>query len=255
MSTVSQDEWLRRTTGEAELEDLDEDLGQHNQDEGTRGRISPAPRRGSFRHQARGGTVEPSTGNVPQYPDALPGAAEHIDHKAQQVPLKTKLDVGPAKPYYDGMMAHGVPATAEHGGRIAPKEQDRAAIEANRIRETTPVVVAPSPVPVYIVPESSGPVPLLRTAFHTILVPAKGTMPVQVCPKNTKRSQVSFLNESASTGIRLLADPTDGTGALLPESMNQYQAIAEQDAIWAVSDTSTTAYLSVIDQYSVPGGA
>lgn len=142
---------------------------------------------------------EPTAGHeqgVPRPKPVLPGTHHYADPAppAEHRPL----DVGPAKPYYSGGMAHGVPAPPQHGGRPAPPSDKQL---AERVREETrqeegkPV----EPVPVWIVERGSGSRPLKRAALRQVTIAAAGADPQVLVPRNPHRSKVRLLNESAAS--------------------------------------------------------
>jgi hypothetical protein len=268
MSTVSRREWLRESTGEAELEDLDDNLGEHaTDDDGKRpGMHERQPnRRSRIRH--RGAAPAPGGSNIPTYPAPLPGNPVHIDHQAMAVDLRDgrtqTLDVGAAESAYLGINAHGVQPDIHYGGRPAPNPTMRTAHEANKVPDSTPLPKIPDPVPVYVVPEyGAGGRPLQRASYRRVQVPQAGTsggIPTIVANKNPRRTEIKILNESTASTIYLLNDSTDATGgaggAVLPTSMTSYLRLHTQDAIYAIGSGTAATYISVIDEYSVPGGA
>lgn len=282
MSTVSTREWLRQSTGRADQEQVDEDLKGAAEEPDPGHRPAPAGRRDRQERLRRGGSqivsAAPGAGDVPRYPDPLPGKLPHILHAAQALPAQSPpLDVGPARPAYGGMMAHGVPAPVEHGGRPAPKPEHATALMANRVPESYQPPPRPSPVPVYLVPEGAGARPLKRVATKQVLVPGPSTagapaIPAQVCGKDPRRTTVRLMNETpaGATGVpmRVLTDQVSTVpaaaggsveGSLLPAGMTSYQDFQTQDELFVVVDPNSVgtaaAYLSVIIEYSVPNGA
>jgi len=163
------------------------------------------------------------------------------------------LDVGPAKPYYSGGMAHGVPAPPQHGGRPAPPAAEQLAAQAAQAAHEE-LGKAPNPVPVYIVTKGAGARPMRRGAYRQVLVPAAGGDPIILVPRNPRRRSVSLLNESSSA-LRITGDLTLSGGALLPASMASYKDFETQDEICCYQPAGATpAAVSVIDQYDVPDG-
>jgi hypothetical protein len=210
VSTVSTREWLRQSTGQADQEQVDEDLKGAAEEPDPGHRPAPAGRRDRQERIRRGGSqavsAGPGAGDVPRYPDPLPGKLPHILHAAQALPAQSPpLDVGPARPAYGGMMAHGVPAPVQHGGRPAPRPEHAAALMANRVPESYQPPPRPSPVPVYLVPEGAGARPLKRIATKQVLVPGPSTagapaIPAQICGKDPRRTTVRLMNESPAVG-------------------------------------------------------
>jgi hypothetical protein len=265
MSTVGRKEWLRHATGEAEREELDDNLGAHDEP-GVRATVVVGrPARSRIRHRS----VQPAHegSNIPVYPAPLPGGLIHIDHQAMAVPMadgRTQtLDVGATESPFLGMNAHGVQPDIHYGGRPAPNPTMRTAHEANKVPDLTPLPQLPPPIPVYIVPEEgSGSRALQRATFHRIQVSEQGSsggVPTMIAPKNPRRTEISLINESSTVAVYLLNDATDTTGgaggALLPSGMSNYKTFHTQDAIYAINAGTAATYVSVIDEYSVPGGA
>lgn len=275
MPAVSQKEWLDRSRGVDTADGHEEQLEQHAKDD-----ISPpappraetprpfaARRYGISQHTSRKfkaadrpdrsqeghNAPDPSAGHaagIPKPKPVLPGTHHYADPAppAEHRPL----DVGPAKPYYSGGMAHGVPAPPQHGGRPAPPDAEQLAARA-REEAVLEEGKSPDPVPVYIVQKGSGARPSTRAALRSVAIAAAGADPQVLVPRNPHRSKVRLLNESA-VAVRITFDLTLSGGALLPASMTSYLEIATQDEICAYCPTGGPALVSVIDQYDVPGG-
>jgi hypothetical protein len=279
MGAVSKREYLRHASGEAEDQEARDAVAAH-QHEGPQADPPPVPgarRPWSARSAGRpargrppaarpemreqGSEKEHSPGRalgIPEFPQPLPGSDRYLVKDAAEP--HQPLDVGPAKPYYSGGLAHGVPAPVEHGGRPTARHEDRAEIEASR-REVRELTREPAdPIPVYVVEKSGGTHPLQRAAFYRKQVPAAGGDPVMIVPKDPRRTSVRLLNEAAAGGniIRMHAEPGGAaTGPALPAAMTGYLEIDTQDEIWALTDAAGTGatFLSVISQYDVPSGA
>ena len=160
----------------------------------------------------------------------LPGSHHYSDHVTARE--HAPLDVGPARPYYDQEMSHGVPVPPEHGGRPAPAEHERAALAATRKAEHDELAPLPDPVPVYIVDSGGGARPLKRAAMRVVPMQAAGADPIVLVPRNPHRSSVRLLNESGSP-VRLLYDLANTGGALLPANMTSYLEVDTEDEICA----------------------
>lgn len=201
---------------------------------------------------------QPSEGHpqgVPEFPGPLPG---YHHYRAPDPALPHQpLDVGPAEPYYSKGMAHGIAAPAiPHGGRPAPRPEERARLAATRkLTEHEIHPPAADPVPVTIVQQGGGARPLRRASLIQVTVPAPGGDPVILVTRNPHRKSVRLLNESAQP-VRLTADLTLSGGALLPQSMTGYLQIDTQDDICAYvpASGSGAALISVITEYDVAGG-
>jgi hypothetical protein len=226
---------------------------------GRHGKVTDRP----DRSEEGGSRRQPSPGHgagVPPFPGPLPGSHHYREHETAAG--HDMLDVGPAKPYYSGGMAHGVETDVHHGGRPSPKPGERTELEATRADTAREMGSPPDPVPVYIVKKGAGARPLTRAALLRRTVPAVGGDPFILVPKDPHRRTVQLLNESANK-VRLTYDPTaqpaaaPGTGALLPASMTSYLTIETQDEIWAWNEpgSSGTADVSVITSYDIPAGA
>ncbi len=265
MSTVSREEWLREASGEAEAADTAEAVAAHTSDGPARHRPVQGRRRGGvMRHAAA--RIEsmlesdiaahergPSMTHAPAFPAPLPDHAPHVHHP--ETPRDVPLDVGAAKPYYTGMMAHGVPAPVTNGGRPTPPVQARGRMAATARPEPQHATPAPDPIPVFIVPEAAGSKPLARMAVRSVQAPVSGSRPVQIAGRDLTRRRLRLLNEDATDGIRVGVGPTTETGALLPAGMTSYEAFDTQDDVWIVSNGSGTPRVSVIVEYDVAGGA
>ena len=223
MSLRESADWARHASGQDRREDTAEGLAAHEDGgEGTaahrtagrrtalrhRGAdpaAAPPPRAADMECQAPG--TRPGTAyanpNIPVFPPALPGALAHIDHAQMAVQLdgthSELLDVGPAAPYYDGPMAHGVPAPVRHGGRPAPPPADVPAMQATRHAAPGGLARPPSPIPVYITSKKDGARPLTRCSFRRMLIAPAGQFPTQIAGKNPRRRKLYVYAEPGST--------------------------------------------------------
>jgi hypothetical protein len=188
---------------------------------------------------------------IPTRPETLPGSnrypvREPVEHET--------LDVGPAKPYYDGGMSHGVPSDVHYGGRPAPTDKDRTREAANHPVDEVPPEHEPLyPVPVYMVEEPGGIHPLKRTSFMRKWVPPAGSPPVVLVDQDNARTRVLLLNEGAATtgGVRMSQGPTTDLLALLPGAMTSYMNLRSQDEIFAQADSGNAvgSYVSIVCEY------
>lgn len=194
---------------------------------------------------------DPSKG-IPAYPEPLPGPHHYRDKPATE---DEDLDVGPAKPYYEAGMAHGVPSEVHYGGRPAPTHEARTHEAAsNPVEHELEDDGAPFPLPVYLVDgPGSGVHPMQRTSFRRPFVSPLGGAPIPLCDQDVSRKRVLFLNEgAANTGnVRLSSGPTQELLAILPGGMASYLVLHSQDIIYAQADTgnATGSYVSVILEY------
>jgi hypothetical protein len=232
MAAVSKREWERHASGQADSEQAAEAVAGHAEPgqrpappsprpasrrpwsaraPGRPARAAPAARHPAMREA--GSEHHPGAGHragVPQMPPPLPAGFDHVVH--DMVLPAVPLDVGPAKPYYDGEMAHGVPMPPEHGGRPAPRHEDRAEIAASRPAEPEDEPRDPDPVPVYIVEMGSGNHPLARVACRRVTIGAPGTDPVLIAGRDPHRRRLRVLNESSGSAGGQSAQIAAGAG-------------------------------------------
>lgn len=211
-------------------------------------------RREYRRNDVNPDTPAPDPRAVAPAPVPLPGGRVNITRHAEE---HQTPDIGPPVPYFRGIMAHGV-ASRPHHPQAA--KAGRAASQATKAADLPEPPAAELPVPVYIVPLAGGNRPLKKASAIRVPVPAAGAQPVPLCGRDLHRTRVQLLNESA-TVIRLVDGPTaqvtpGGNGAALPASMTGYLPIDTQEAIYAIADSgAATLYVSVISEYTVPGGS
>lgn len=212
--------------------------------------------------------TEPEEGHpgqaVPEFPDPLPGT--HHYRQPEPAGPHDRLDVGPAKPYYEGGMAHGVHRPPQHGGRPAPVQADRAAAEASAADRDAARRLLPAShdaVAVYVVDApGDGNRPLKRIAPRgKVQVSAPGGEPVLIAGKDPRRTSIKLLCESASGGnnVRFHSEygvVANGGGSLLPAGATSYLELVTQDEVWALTDPagSGASFISVISQYNVAKG-
>jgi hypothetical protein len=232
MAAVSKHEWERHASGQADSDETAEAVaghagpGQHP--------APPSPRPASRRpwsaraagRPARAAPVAPhpsmrDTGSasrpgaghaagVPRMPTPLPAGFDHVVHDLVLPPAA--LDVGPARPYYGAEMAHGVAAPPEHGGRPAPRAEDRHRIEATREAVDEPATPDPDPVPVYLVDRGAGSHPLARVACRRVPLGVPGADPVLIAGRDPHRRRLRILNESSGSAGAQSAQIAAGAG-------------------------------------------
>lgn len=183
-------------------------------------------------------------------PRDIPGGLNHLGNPPVQ---RQAVGEKPSQDPYTNLNAHGVePHQAgyiERDGRLtgAVNTRVRPAYEQDH--------APPSPVPVYIVERSGGPRAKAYVDTRHLTVPAASGEPVMVCPDNPARSLVQLLNEDTSHNVRIgrLQDlQYDGAnavitgGARLPAGASGYTIMRTQEALYAVSETSSTAVISAI---------
>lgn len=182
---------------------------------------------------------------IPPYPDPLPGEHRYPDHEPV---VPEKLDVGTARPYYTGGVAHGVRSPVVHGGRPAPHHHDRDYYRTEAEAFPEEGEWRGKPVPVEIVSAGSGTHNLQQAAFRQVGF-QPGADPQILLERNDQRITAYVLNETSSGGLRLKVGPTSEVGALLPPNQNRYFPLPTQDAVYAVCDPSANAeqLISVIE--------
>lgn len=120
----------------------------------------------------------------------------------------------------------------------------------------------PSPVPVYIVELAAGRRPTAFADARKMTCPAAGSEPIMVCAASTARTLVQLLNEDTTHQARfgqlddLTWDAQNGVitgGARLPAGASGYTVFRTQDAVYAVSETSSTVAISVILESQLRG--
>jgi hypothetical protein len=262
MSRDDREENLKALSREDVLEQHDEQFDKHLEGDTQTAALFPGTRRRRFGMREASSTGGPGvipggTGHpqgIPAYPDPLPG--EH-NYPVPEAVTHVELDVGAAKPYYHGGLAHGVENTPHFGGRIAPEDTDRTAYEASDEALPEDPDFPLTPIPVVIVAGHEGMHPDELAEFKRISVPAAGADPVTLIKADPSRTRVQVLNESA-TAVRFNSRPVTqptvapGDGALIPASMTSYLKINAQSEIWATCEpgTSSPASISIILEYS-----
>lgn len=165
--------------------------------------------------------------------------------------------VGPAKPPFRGMMAHGVPPLeVPHHDRAETRghETTRHKTGGKDRRDQAP------PVPVYLVSSpDAGEHPIRRTVVRKLQLPAASTAdPIQIVGENELIVEVKLLNEDQTHHGRFsgeLSNLVSGQGALIPKAATSYLTIPGQNTLYACSDDSGTPIISVIITYDAQGGA
>jgi len=199
----------------------------------------------------------------------VPGGQPHIRNR----PVKRQaVPAPPPRPEYGGVMAHGVwteaadRAQAQDPGSETARE--RLTIAAPSMRGMQHVIPPPpAPIPVIITEVPGGTQRLNTGAFLRYQVPALGSPPVRIAGRDPARTMLAVLNEDSEYAMRLALFPGDlaadagGTtglavgGALLPAAMGSYLRLRTQSEVFATTtDSSNTAYLSVIIEYEIEAG-
>lgn len=190
-----------------------------------------------------------------QDPDGspIPGKDLHISNPAVRV---HEPAVGPAKPPFRGMMAHGVPPEeVPHHAKGDTRGHETTRHKQGQAKGHDP---AP-PVPVYLVsgPEA-GEHPIRRTVIRRLTLPAAGTDPIQLVGENEVTVEVQLLNEDSSHHGRFsgeLSNLASGQGAIIPKAATSYLKLVGQNTLYGVSDDSGTPIISVIITYDARGGS
>lgn len=191
-----------------------------------------------------------SEDDIPDPKEPLPGGLQY--REPEPVSHET-LDVGPARPYYEGMMAHGVKPDVHYGGRPAPKPDAR---EGERAEKTAhELEYGPDhAMPVYVVEHEAPTHPIRGVAGKVATVPQTSIEAVQLCDDDPSRTRVLLLNET-SQAVRVLFERTNDTGPLLPGSMTNYLPLKTSKAIYAVpvAGASGPTTISLIFEYAKEG--
>lgn len=205
--------------------------------------------------RSRGELAEEGIGD----PRDIPGGRNHVANPAapaQDVPVPV-----PEWPYRRADLAHGVPP--DEAGRQFRDPRLSGGQRGAAVLDEPPAPGLP-PVPVYIVERTGGNRPQAYADTRHLTVPAASAEPVMLCPANPARSLVQMLNEDSSHNVRfgrledLQYDAQNAVvtgGARLPSGASGYTILRTQDALYAVSETSSAVVISVILESELRGGA
>jgi hypothetical protein len=196
-----------------------------------------------------------------QYPGPLPdnspipgGAAGGV-HITNQPTVRQRVPIPDARDEFRGIMAHGVPPDEHTTEEHAQRERGPNAVKVPRpAYEKQPEAV--SPVPVYIVEGGGGGRPLRSSSPLNLTVQASTGEPVRLCGRDPGRARVLLLNEDTASNCRIAVRPSDlvnGGGALLSWATNSYLTLHTQDELYALSVTSSSLVVSVIQEFEIQG--
>jgi len=268
---VDREQQLEHMTGETELARHDEQLDRQTEHQERKagpehpGRrpdtvpVAPSHRRG---HPAAPAATHVTPAERAEFGVADPPLPGGILHPPAEKVEHGKLHPKVPGPYYDGVMAHGVPIDVENPpnhGRITPTPQARHGHEASDIPRHEVIETEPDPVPVYIVQRAGGGKGKLATATDSRTAPVAGSDPVRLTSQDLRRTRVALLNESGDSGHDFrfstsLADLAMGKGALVSHLSHSYLWLHTQDDLYAVSVDTTAVAVSVLQEYELPGG-
>lgn len=191
-------------------------------------------------------------------PREIPGGKNHQANPPvvhEPAPYKD-----PGWEYRRSDLAHGVPPDEAGYYERDPRLSNRQEGGAGPLHKD---VDLPSPVPVYIVERTAGKRPEAFADARRMTCPAAGSEPIMVASASTSRTLVQLLNEDSTHQVRfgqlddLTYDTQNGVitgGARLPAGASGYTVFRSQDAIYAVSETSSTVAISVILESQLQGG-
>lgn len=190
-------------------------------------------------------------------PRDIPGGKNHqanppVEH--EPAPYKD-----PGWQYRRSNLAHGVPPDEAGYYERDPRLASRQEGGSGPLHKD---VDLPSAVPVYIVERTAGKRPEAFADARKYTCPAAGSEPIMVAPASTARTLVQLLNEDSTHQARfgqlddLTYDTQNGIitgGARLPAGASGYTVFRSQDAVYAVSETSSTVAISVILESQLRG--
>ena len=187
-------------------------------------------------------------------PSTIQGGTPHISNPTT---VRQHVPIPEPKPEFRGVMAHGV-APEKHTAH----ERADAMRGPNSVKPLVPhyhefpdPVI---PVPVYVVEQKAGSRSRRRSSHRKYTVPAAGTTPIRLVGYNSARVNVQLLNEDSTHNIRFSDDITNlsatGQGTVLPATTSSYLTIQTQDELYAVSDDSSTPFISIIETFDYADG-
>ncbi len=204
--------------------------------------------------RSRGQLAEEGIGD----PRDIPGGRNHLANP--EVSRETVPVPETEWPYRRALLAHGV--DPDEAGRTFRDPRLSGGQRGAPVLDA-PVPPGESPVPVYIVERAGWPRPQAYVDARHLTVPAASGEPVMVCPANPARSLVQLLNEDSSHNVRfgrledLQYDAQNAVitgGARLPSGASGYTILRTQDALYAISETSSTVTISVVLESELRGG-
>lgn len=191
-------------------------------------------------------------------PSPIPGGETHLTNHQT---MRQSVPVPAPKPEHRGVMAHGVPpdqhTTHERAEAMrGPNSIHDRAPAPERHRKAGPPPVAP--VPVTIVQAGSD-IDALRTDTpRRVQVPGFGTGdPIRLCGRNAHRDNLLLLNEDATHHVRFAKSLSElnlqSSGAVLPATTSSYLRLRTQDELWAIGDSTSAVYVSIIEEFDRAG--
>lgn len=189
-------------------------------------------------------------------PREIPGGLNHLANPPvhrQGVPVPAR-----EYPFSNAILAHGV----EPEGHMSERDPRLSGGQRGAPVYEAPEKPEQSPVPVMIVEKAWRDRPQASCDTHRVTAPAAGSEPVMLCGANPARSLVQLLNEDTSHQVRFgqLSDLTYDAqnsvitgGARLPAGASSYTVFRSQDELYVVSETSSTAAVSIILESEMPG--
>ena len=190
-------------------------------------------------------------------PRDIPGGLNHLANppvEHAQAPYKD-----PGWEFRRSDLAHGVEPDAHFYGRDDPRLSNVQRGGAGKLDKPVPLA---DPVPVYIVERAAGRRPTAFADARKMTLPAAGSEPVMIAAASPSRTLVQMLNEDSTHQARfgqledLTYDGQNGVitgGARLPAGASGYTVFRSQDAIYGVSETSSTVAISVILESQLRG--
>jgi hypothetical protein len=193
------------------------------------------------------------------------GAERHIpggrNHLANPPVLEQVVPVPEREyPFREAILAHGVPPDGAHW----PRDPRLSGGQRGTPPSAKPSEFQPIPVPVYIVERTGGRRSTAIADTRRFTVPGYSSEPILVCSDSPSRSLVQMLNEDSTHNVRFgrLEDLTFDAqnnvitgGSRLPAGASGYTVLRTQAEIYAISETSSTAVISVILESELPGRA
>ena len=190
-------------------------------------------------------------------PRDIPGGQNHLANPPVQHEGAPKKHA--AWQYSRADLAHGVPP--DEAGYYE-RDPRLASVQKGGAGPLHGEADLPSPVPVYIVELAAGRRASAFADAKKLTVPAAGSEPVMIAAASPARTLVQMLNEDSTHQVRfgqlddLNYDTQNGVitgGARLPAGASTYTVFKSQDAIYAVSETSSTVVISVILESQLRG--
>lgn len=220
--------------------------------------------RGHTKHPPRTPAVEPDSAEGRDIglsdrelgtPSPIPGGADHlVNHET----MRQTTPVPVPKPEFRGTMAHGVPAEKHTAHERADAMRGpNSTHDPKPPPPSKPAAPPVIPVPVIVVDEGRDIRSLRSSSPRRVLVPGWGTAdPIRLVGRNSERVNVLLLNEDSTNHARMSQGLTDLNaqhgGAVLPATTSSYLRLRTQDELYAVGDSTSGVYVSVIEEFDRP---